>query len=145
MPITNRDIYNNALSLIGETLESNYLEDYEERAPYIIASVASQTKAIDKRIRLAEGLESAASFSPVFLSLDLDFPLCEQLTFPAALYLASLLVIDEDPDLSVNLYDKYCDTVSSLQTAYTGTDTSSSNNSGGAAVCESIAERYFFD
>jgi hypothetical protein len=150
--MTNREIYNNSLALIGESLNSEYVEDYEERAPYIIASVASHNLMLDRRIRAAEALSTAHSFSPVYLSLDLDFPLCDRLAFPAALYVASLLVIDEDPDLSDTLYDKYCDAVSTLETSYSSGDAviipPSSEGGGtiaGQATRESIVEKYFHD
>lgn len=153
MSVTNRDIYKNSLALIGESLDSSYLEDYEERAPYLIASVAYQTIALDKKIRRSDGLGEAARFSPVYLSLDLDFPLCDQLSFPAALYVASLLVIDEDPELSDNLYDKYCDSVASLEANYslptvsdnTGSQDPDTSTNTKKAECESITEKYFFD
>ena len=151
MPISNREIYNDSLALIGESLSSEYKEDYEERAPYIIASVASHNLMLDRRIRAAEALGEGNSFSPVYLSLDLNFPLCDRLAFPAALYVASLLVIDEDPDLSDTLYDKYCDAIASLETAYSGErvilPTTGENGAGslGKATCESITERYFHD
>lgn len=159
MAVTNRDIYNNSLALIGESLSGEYVDDYEERAPYLIASVAYQTLTLDKKIRTVDGLDAAESFSPVYLSLDLDFPLCERLAFPAALYVASLLVIDEDPDLSDTLYDKYCDSVSSLDAAYTvsadssgststdtsAPDTGTEDSETVTATCESIVERYFYD
>ena len=150
--MTNREIYNNSLALIGESLNSEYQEDYEERAPYIIASVASHNLMLDRRIRAAEALTAGHSFSPVYLSLDLDFPLCDRLAFPAALYVASLLVIDEDPDLSDTLYDKYCDSIATLETNYSSNETVIIPPSGdggsavvGQATCESIAERYFYD
>ena len=125
-------------------MQSEYIEDYEERAPYLLASVTYQTLSLDKKIRNAEGLGPAGRFSPVFLSLDLDFPLCDHLAFPAALYVASLLVIDEDPDLSDTLYEKYCDTVSSLQTSFSVNE-STSDDPAGMAICESITEKYFYD
>ena len=144
MSVSNRDVYNNAISLIGESLQSDYIEDYEERAPYLLASVAYQTLPLDKKIRKAESLGQPESFSPVFLALDLDFPLCDHLTFPAALYVASLLVIDEDPDLSDTLYEKYCDTVSSLQASFSVAE-SGTDDTERMAECESIAEKYFYD
>ena len=140
----NREIYLSALRLLAQDADPKENEDYEERAPYLLASVTYQTLSLDKKIRNAEGLGPAGRFSPVFLSLDLDFPLCDHLAFPAALYVASLLVIDEDPDLSDTLYEKYCDTVSSLQTSFSVNE-STSDDPAGMAICESITEKYFYD
>ncbi len=165
MPVTNRDIYNNSLALIGEDISGINLEDYEERAPYLIASFCSLNTSLDKKIRTMDGLDAAFSFSPVYLSLDLDFPLCDRLTSAAALYTASMLVIDEDPDLSDSLYDKYCDNIASTESYYTLPKTSEPTTDQPTvtppeteepeepeepeefpmATCESIVERYFFD
>ena len=114
MSMTNRDIFNNALVFIGESSTSENIADYEERAPYLLASFCSLTKATDKSLRKAEGLEEQPSFSPVVLSLSGTFPLCDRLSPIAAVYVAAMLVIDEDADLSDSLYDKYCDSIASL-------------------------------
>lgn len=131
MASTNRDIYNNALALVGETVSSEYVEDYEERAPYLIASFCSQAKLLDKHIRASEGLDEQSAFSAVYLSLDNEFPLCDRLAPAAALYVASMTVIDEDPDLSDELYERYCDSMSTLSTV--------------CGAVESISERYFIN
>ena len=134
MSVTNRDIYNNALVCIGERVNGENTADYEERAPYLIASFCSLAKSTDKSIRKAEGLDAQPKFSPVFISLDDQFPLCDRLMPSAAVYVAAMLVIDEDADLSDSLYDKYCDSMATL--AMSG---------GLESSCETIAEKYFFD
>ena len=136
MAITCREIYTNALVHIGEVSDSNFSADYEDRAPYLLASFCSLAKSTDKKIRKAQGLTSQSKFSPVFLSLDSSFPLCDDLCPVAALYVAAMLVIDEDTELSDTLYDKYCDGMASLAAEYDISD---------CASCESIGEKYFFD
>ena len=136
MSITCRDIYTNALVHIGEVSNSDFTADYEDRAPYLIASFCSLSKSIDKQIRKAQNLAEQSKFSPVFLSLDSSFPLCEDLSPIAALYTAAMLVIDEDADLSDSLYDKYCDGIASFAAIY---------DMGQSASCENIGEKYFFD
>ena len=151
MSVSNREIYNNALVHIGEAASSIGVSDYEERAPYLIAAFCSTVKSIDKQIRKSEGLGSQGDFSPVSLPLDSDFPLCDRLSAPAALYVASILVIDEDPELSDSLYDKYCDNIASIA-AQSEASVPSGTGSGGSdeggdtsATCEPIIDRYFFD
>ena len=136
MAIICRDIYTNALVHIGEASNGSFAADYEDRAPYLIASFCSLAKSIDKKIRKAQNLAEQSKFSPVFLSLDSNFPLCEDLSSVAALYVAAMLVIDEDADLSDALYDKYCDGIASFAAIY---------DMGLSASCESIGEKYFFD
>jgi hypothetical protein len=152
MSTTNREIYNSALGLLGELEDPLLCEDYEERAPYLLASFCSLASEVDKRIRRMEEIEDQISFSPAFLSLDSTFPLCDRLVPTAALYLAAMLVIDENDTLSDSLYDKYCDAIASISSivGLASSSSSSSGSSGGdvsavSAICESITERYFFD
>lgn len=140
---TNQEVFRGALSVLGEP-DGNYCDDYEERAPYLIATFCSMTKDIDKGIRLIEGLEAGVKFSPVYLSLSDDFPLCDSLVPCASLYVAAMLVIDEDPELSDSIYEKYCDAISDLS-AYVAASSSADKDDVEIASCESIAERYFFN
>ena len=110
----NVDIYNAALALIAQSIESSDIADYEERAPYLIASFCSTAKKLDADIRRAKKLDAQTKFSPVCISLDSNFPLCDELTSAASLYVAAMLVIDEDEALSDSIYDKYCDAISTI-------------------------------
>ena len=114
MSTTNQSIYQSSLRHIGIVSDSTQYADYEERAPYLLANFCSAAKSVDKRIRKLEGLSPAPSFSPVFISLDKDFPLCDALIPSAVLYLAAMLSVEEDSELSDSLYDKYCDSIASL-------------------------------
>ena len=149
MSYTNREIYENALRLIGETGEDDLCSDYEERAPYVLASFCSQVTDVDKRIRLIENIEAAKDFNKLYLDLDGNFPLCDKLLGCASLYLAAMLLADNDYELSDSFYDKYCDAIATLSASVGIASSSSGSESGGSeavsAVCESIVERYFFD
>ena len=138
MTVTNREIYVNALGILGENVDGSMTEDYEERASYLIPAFCCVAKDIDKNIRKAEGAEPQPSFSPVYMTLDSNFPLSDQLASAAALYLAAMLVIDENSDLSDSIYDKYCDSISSISASINAFKFGSSS-------CESIVEKYFFD
>lgn len=149
MSYTNREIYENALRLIGETDGEDYCSDYEERAPYVIASFCAQVTDVDKRIRILEELDAAPDFNRLRLDLDKDFPLCDKLLGCASLYLAAILLSDDDYELADSFYDKYCDSIATLSASVGIASSSGGGDGGGAeavsAICESIVERYFFD
>lgn len=149
MAITNKDIYNNALVHIGESANGEFTSDYEERAPYLIASFCSLAKSVDKLIRTAESLGKQPSFSPVFIALETTFPLSEQLCPAAAYYVAAMLVIEEDPKLSDTLYDKYCDSMAVLAAEYEPVvEPETEPEIDPVPItwsCESIIDRYYFD
>jgi len=132
MSVTNRDIYNNALGIIGQSIDSADISDYEERAPYLIAAFCCIAKKLDKDIRKSEGLEAQSTFSPVYLALDGNFPLCETFSTTAALHVAAMLIADESEDLSDKIYERYCDSMSTLMASSTYSN-------------EEIVEKYFFD
>lgn len=144
MSYTNREIYDSALRLLGETA-GGYCDDYEERAPYIIASFCSQAYEIDRRIRLIEELDEAEDFNRLCLELDVDFPFCERLLGAASLYLAAMLLSDYDYELSESFYDKYCDAIAALGVAVGVSSSEEGAAEEISAVCESIVEKYFFD
>ena len=128
MTYTNNDIYLSALALIDENTAKGDTSDLAERAPYIIATFCATCRTLDKKLRERDSLEKQKPFSLVKLPLESEFPLCEILSAPAAAYLASMLVIDENPALSESLYDKYCDSVAIL---------------GAECSCSAIGDVYF--
>lgn len=119
-----------ALALIDENPNKGDTDDLSERAPYILASFCSLCKSLDKKIRARDGEEAQRSFSSVKLDLTANFPLCDQLTAPAAAYLASMLTSDENPYLSEELYERYCDSIATL---------------GAECSCSAISDVYYFD
>lgn len=129
MSYTNNDIYLSALALIDESESKGDTADLAERAPFILASFCSICRSLDKKLRVRDSLEPQPKFSSVRLSLDGEFPLCEVLSAPAAAYLASMLVIDENPALSESLYDKYCDAIATI---------------GAECSCSAISDVYFY-
>ncbi|MBQ9783399.1 MAG: hypothetical protein IJW44_02655 [Clostridia bacterium] len=128
--MTNREIYENSLRLLAQGVVSGENEDYEERAPYLIASFCTEAEEIDSYLRKALGMAAAQSFGKVWLALEEEFPLLERLAPVACLYLAAMLILDEDSELSDKLYDRYCDAISSIR-------------NGIPAALESIVDRYF--
>ena len=130
MAYTNNDIYQMSLALIDERELDGDTSDLEDRAPYIIASFCALCKNLDKKLRQRDSLTEQTAFSLVCLELDENFPLSDPLVTPAATYLASALIADENPSLSEKLYDKYCDEIAML---------------GAECSCSAISDVYFAD
>ena len=111
----NRDIYKAALNLLSQSADEGENPDFEERAPYLLASFCSEAFETDRILRSVLGLTPIGSFDGVWLPLDVDFPLSSKLAPIGAAYLAAMLVIDEDPELSDKLYGHYCDGISRIR------------------------------
>ena len=114
--MTNQEIYDGALRIIGESVEEEDNEDYRERAPYIIAMFCNETFVLDNTIRRLASTPERAFGTSIWLSLDTPFPATPRLAHAACLYLAAMLILDEDMERSDNIYEKYCDSIASIQT-----------------------------
>ena len=125
----NQEIYESALRIIGESLTEGENDDYKDRASYLIAAFCSEAEGLDDSVRAICGLEKRADFNPVWVSLDDEFPMVDKLTNAACLYLAAMLILEDDPERSDTLYDRYCDSMSSLRDSFPMT-------------CESIVNKY---
>ena len=115
MPMSNFEIYENALRILGIPVNAEGNEDYEERAPYLLAAFCSSVLEIDGFLRMAAGMAATAPFNRVFVSLDDEFPLLDRLAPIAALALASSLVADENAELSDRLYERAQDALSDVR------------------------------
>ena len=110
----NRDVYSLALALLAENGDRIENGDYEERAGYLIAAFSSEAQEIDRRLCEAKGLSFTDEDIPIYLSLDEGFPLSDRFVSAAGAYLASMLILDEDPDLSDILFARYCDKLAAI-------------------------------
>ena len=108
------DIFKCALRLLNEKGAEDENGDYAERAPYILSAMFSEAAKTDKSYRGALGLDEQPSFSPTHTELSAGFPLCDRFVSAATFYLASLLIIDENEELSDFFYEKYCDSMASI-------------------------------
>lgn len=108
------ELFRSALKLLGEIGDESDNPDYSSRAPYIIAAFAGEVSEVDEKYRLAHGLGTADPIDHVYVDLDEDFPLSDRLAPSCVFYLASILISDENPELSEKYYDRYCDSVASL-------------------------------
>lgn len=142
----NQEIYEGALRLISESLEEGENEDYKDRASYLIAAFCCETEELEASIRRRLGLESRATFNPVWVSLDDEFPTLDRLAVAACLYVAAMLILDDDPERSDKLYDRYSDSLASLEAAYRGgAEPEVETEIFEMATLESIRDNYFFD
>ena len=98
--MTYYDIYLSALAFIGEPEDSTGTADYKKRALLLLPHIVSSLTYVQKLL----GNNNAPEISNFFyITLDSDFPLDEQLATVASAKLASLLVIDELPEMSQTL------------------------------------------
>ena len=103
----NREIYEGALRLLAEPDDEARLEDYGIRTPYILGGFFYENSRLDEEYRRALGLDAHKYSYAVYVNLDSDFPFAERFALAAEFYLASMLVIEEDNDLSDRFFDKY--------------------------------------
>ena len=108
------EILTAALKLLGESGTDADNPDYAERAPYIIAAFVGEAAELDSRYRRAHGLAEANIKDTVSIPLTYTFPLSSRFASSCTLYLASLLICDESPELSETYYDRYCDNMSRI-------------------------------
>lgn len=113
--MTNRDVYAAALHVVCESDVRGDTSDYEERAPYLLATLISQLSALDAALRDSLGVAGNKITPSVFVGLDEEFPLCDSLYGSAVYYLAAMLVIDENETLYERLFALYSDSISLLQ------------------------------
>lgn len=137
----NREIYAFALHALAQHQISEDASDFEERAPYLLAAVCTEAQALDTAWRRAMGQSSAPAIGGVRLELGAEFPLSAPFAPTAGFYLAAMLILDEDVELSDKLYDRYCDGMASITSQL---ETRSAGSESDAAwSLESIRETYF--
>ena len=143
------DIYYSALALLGESMNKSDNADYVERAPYLIAAFCTEVQERDKSWRASLKLGDQSTWNPVFISLDESFPLSERFASAAAFYVAAMLVVESDEDLSDKLYDRFCDAISTIDSNISiaqdpdVSDDYNDNEESSAYILESIRNVYF--
>lgn len=110
----NRDIYDLSLALLSDSGDRLENGDYEERAGYLLAAFASEAEIVNRRLSEAEGEGGDEIDIPIYLSLEEEFPLKNRFRTAAGHYLASMLILDTDPELSDLLFDRYCDLLAEI-------------------------------
>lgn len=112
--MTNKDIYKAALSLIAEPIDEEKTEDYLQRAPYILGNFFYENGELDTSYRKFTGLPKRSFVNAVFVPLEDEFPFAERFISSAEYYLASMLVVDEDTELSDKFFDLFSSSMSAI-------------------------------
>ncbi|MBQ8207865.1 MAG: hypothetical protein IJZ89_03925 [Clostridia bacterium] len=105
--MTNNEIYRAVLHVLAETDEMASNSDYEERFPYILALFCGEAEDLDGKYRLSKGLPRALYQMRVAADMEEEFPLSDVFAGAAIYYAASLLIVDENPEFSDRLFEKY--------------------------------------
>ena len=107
----NRDIYELALAFLAENGDRTVNADYEERAGYLLSAFATEILEVN-RIFSESVNDEAIRAVPLYLALDEAFPMHDRFAAAAGMYLAAMLVLSEDAELSDKLFSRYCDAMS---------------------------------
>lgn len=94
--------------LFGENGTGTAIADYTARAPYIIAQAVGQLWKLNELYCEAHGLTPpAAEETRAYIPLTETFPLETPFARAIMLYLGSMLVVEENAELSDDLFDKF--------------------------------------
>ncbi len=112
--MTNREIYDAALSLLAEEQEE-LCDDYQQRAPYILATFFCECREVNTFYRAAhrQSLPDEDDLSTL-PSLDGEFPLSERFFSAGVFYMAAMLVEMENEQLCDRLFSRYADAISRI-------------------------------
>ncbi|MBQ7384040.1 MAG: hypothetical protein IJV72_04535 [Clostridia bacterium] len=110
----NKDVYDSALRILAEKDVAEANEDYEERAPYLLATFCAESAEADRIYRRVNGLPEAHPVNAVFVPLTDEFPCSPRFCSAAATYLAAMLIFDDNTELSDKLFERYSDMMSSI-------------------------------
>ena len=116
----NREIYEAALHLLAEPIDEDRLEDYASNAPYILGCFFYETSRLDEAYRKFNGLEPHGFTHAVCAELDEEFPFAERFVTAAVQYLAAMLVLEENGELSDKLFDMFCTSISKITSEIPG-------------------------
>ena len=101
--MTNMEIYNAALRLASEVASEDENGDYLERSGYLLPVACSMCAAADRLYRSAYGLSEQSLPESTLYSMTATFPLSPVFATPVSARLASLLTVQESPELSAAL------------------------------------------
>lgn len=114
------NIYRAALNILNESEAfgpCDDIDDMEERSTFLIAAFCEEVRELDRSYRWAHGLAQVTPSDRVTLRMDEDFPICSRFVPAAAYYVAAMLILDDNPELSDKLFERYCDSISAISAA----------------------------
>ena len=110
----NREIYDAALSILAEEQEE-LCDDYQQRAPYILATFFCECREVNAFYRTAHRQALPDEDDPSSLpGLDEEFPLSERFFTAGVFYMAAMLVEMENDQLCDRLFSRYADAISRI-------------------------------
>ena len=113
--MTYRELFDAAVRMVDENAADGDVEDYGERAGYLLAAACSQCAPQDRIYRKANGMADSTVQTVAFVELDEVFPLSPIFVPAVTYYLAAMLVLDENEDMSDTLFSHYADTLASIR------------------------------
>lgn len=119
--MTYRALYQAALRMVCESELDRDTDDYEDRAGYLLATFCAEHTPTDNRYRREKGHSELPAFTKACVELDEKFPLSNVFAPIAQYYLAAMLVIDENEELSDRCFARYTETLAALQKEFAST------------------------
>ncbi|MBR6709654.1 MAG: hypothetical protein IKL84_08265 [Clostridia bacterium] len=105
--MTNQEVFDSALRIIGEEPGAADLADYTARAPYLLCSACRALAGVDRMYRLAHRVGVLVLPRDSEYALDSLFPLSDALHPTAAYHIAAALIFDENPALSDKCHARF--------------------------------------
>lgn len=115
--MTYEEIYKGAVQMLNEDPSSDFCDDYERRAGYLLATFTSLALPMDKLHCEANNLLAPTASNASFVELETQFPLSALFAPAATYYLAAMLVLDENEDLSDKLFALYVNEIATIQSS----------------------------
>ena len=115
--MTNHEIYDAALRLASEVSNLDTNEDYQERAPYLIAAACHRYAGLDATYREAHELEQQKILDINCFPLTTLFPLSSIFSVPVSMAVSGMLVLEENPQMSERLLKMADDIIAEIQKA----------------------------
>ncbi len=120
--MTYRDILKTAIGMVGEEISSTDNTDYEEAAPYLLATLCRECASVNRQYCLAFGDTPGSIPTDASVNLNDTFPLSDALTPAASYYLSAMLVSDENETMSDRFFSLYTDALAELLSALPATN-----------------------
>ena len=127
-----RELFEAAVRMVAEGGTAGDVSDYEERASYVLATACHQCAPLDRAYRKATGAGDSSAKVGLCVALEDTFPLSEAFVPAVTYYLASMLVLDENAEMSDRLFDSFSDALSSIRDSLPATTEKILNKYGGA-------------
>ena len=112
--MTYRELYLAALRMVCESESEGDTADYEDRAGYLLATFCAEHSASDNRYRKEKGQGAQPPFTKAFVELSERFPLSPVFAPIAQYYLAAMLCMDENEEMSDRYFGRYTEALAAL-------------------------------